>query len=126
MVEDPGVVAHDPVTDVESGRLAIRLVSNPRGVVVTLTGELDLATTPELDRQLAAIDRTQITRLLIDLGGVTFMDSTGLASIIRAHHLAESNGHILLLRRGTSQVQRLFEVTGVGERLTFEDDPGPD
>jgi anti-sigma B factor antagonist len=90
--------------------------------VVALEGELDLETTPEFDRQLACIDETQIARLLIDLTGVTFMDSTGLSSIVRAHHLATANGHTLVLRRGARQVQRLFALTGMDERLAFADD----
>jgi anti-anti-sigma factor len=49
------------------------------------------------------------------------MDSTGLASIIRAQRDANSNGHDLALRRGSGQVQRLFELTGFGDRVTFED-----
>jgi anti-anti-sigma factor len=120
-VDGPIAAAENLATNGRSDRLTVRLTSDARGVVVTLEGELDLETTPEFDRQLAAIDKTQLTRLLIDLGGVEFMDSTGLSSIIRAHSVAESNGHVLVLRRGSNQVRRLFELTGVDDRLTFED-----
>jgi anti-sigma B factor antagonist len=102
------------------GALGIQLVADARGIVVILDGELDLETAPELDRKLGQIDETHVTRILIDLSGVTFMDSTGLASIIRALNFAQSNGHSLVLRRGSNQVQRLFTLTGVNERLTFE------
>ncbi len=108
--------------DVGADRLSVRLIGDSRSVVVVLAGELDLETTPELDRQLAGIDETQIARLVIDLSGVTFMDSTGLSSIVRASHFATSNGHTLVLRQGARQVQRLFALTGVDERLAFEDD----
>ncbi len=50
------------------------------------------------------------------------MDSTGLGSIVPAHRFVESNRHTLVLRRGSRQVQRLFELTGIADRLTFEDD----
>jgi anti-sigma B factor antagonist len=90
------------------------------GGVLTLEGELDLETAPEVDRQLDRILATQVTRVLIDLSGVTFMDSTGLSSIVRASRFAESNGHRLVLRREPRQVQRLFELTGIESRLTFE------
>jgi anti-sigma B factor antagonist len=122
LVDDPGVAAHDAAINGVSGRLTVQLVTDAGAAAVTVVGELDLETTPEFDRRLAGIDVTQITRLLIDLGGVTFMDSTGLSSIVRAHQRAESHGHTLVLRRGSRQVQRLFEVTGIDERLTFEDD----
>lgn len=96
--------ALEAVEDGGSRRLTVQVLSDARGVVVRLEGELDLETATELDRQLAAIDLSQVTRLLIDLGGVTFMDSTGLRSIVRAQRLADANGHALLLRRGSPQV----------------------
>jgi anti-sigma B factor antagonist len=105
-----------------SGRLTIDVLTDARGIAVKLDGELDLATVPQFDRQLARIEATKVSRVLIDLSGVSFMDSAGLRSIVRAHHFAESNNHRLVLRRGTRQVQRLFELTGIDERLTFEDD----
>jgi anti-anti-sigma factor len=99
----------------------IELAADAQGMVVTVGGELDLETAPMLDRALGDIDETQVRRLLIDLRRVTFMDSTGLASIVRAHQFAQSNGQALVLRRGSRQVQRLFQLTGVDARLTFVD-----
>ena len=106
----------------EPGRLTVRLTADAHGLALRLEGEFDLETAREFDRHLAAIDQAHVTRVLIDLRGVTFMDSRGLASIVRAHRLAEANGHALVLRRGSNQVRRLFALTGIDERLTFEDD----
>lgn len=105
----------------ESGRLTVELTTDAQSAAVRLEGELDLETAVEFDRQLAVIDGG-ITRLLIDLSGVAFMDSTGLGSIVRAHQSAEANGCAFVVRRGSHQVQRLFALTGVDERLTFEDE----
>jgi anti-sigma B factor antagonist len=115
------VPADDAARLVEPGRLTVQLITDAQGVALTLDGELDLETCVEFDRRLAAIDQARIGRLLIDLGGVTFMDSRGLSSIVRAHQSAEANGHTLVVRRGSNQVQRLFALTGIDERLTFED-----
>jgi anti-anti-sigma factor len=104
-----------------SGRLQIRRSVDPRGIVLTLTGELDLETTPEFDEQVREIDGANPRRLLLDLAGIEFMDSTGLAAILRAQRSADSNGHDLSLRSGSEQVKRLFDLTGITERLTFED-----
>ena len=68
------------------------------------------------------IERHDVPRLLIDLGAVTFMDSAGLSAIVRAHRSAAARGRALVLRRGPGQVQRLFRLTGVHDRLTFADD----
>jgi anti-sigma B factor antagonist len=105
-----------------ANRLTVRLVTDAQGIALSLEGELDLETTREFDRHLAALDLDHVRRVLIDLRGVSFMDSRGLSSIIRAHQLAQANGHDLVVRRGSNQVQRLFALTGVDERLTFEDD----
>jgi anti-sigma B factor antagonist len=115
---DRGVPDRDRGT---SEQLMIGLEPDPQGVRIRLVGEVDLATAPELDRLLDELALDGHSRLLIDLTGVEFMDSTGLASILRALHVAHNNGHRLSVRRGSPQVQRLFELTGVVYRLTFED-----
>jgi anti-anti-sigma factor len=104
-----------------SERLRIGLEPDSSGVRIRLDGELDLATAPELDRLLDELARHGHSRLLVDLTGLKFMDSTGLASIVRALRTADDNGHRLSVRRGSPQVQRLFELTGIVDRLTYED-----
>jgi anti-anti-sigma factor len=103
------------------GHLGIQRKPDAQGIVVALTGELDLASAPELDRQLRDLDDTNPGRLLIDLSGLEFIDSTGLALMVRAQQAANGNGHKLSLRRGPAQIQKLFEVTRLVEHFTFED-----
>jgi anti-sigma B factor antagonist len=103
------------------GHLRIELAPDAEGLVVALAGELDLASVPELDQCLQELTGTDPGRLLIDLSGLDFMDSTGLALMVRAHRSAETNGHSLALRRGPAQVQRLFELTRLVDHFTFED-----
>jgi anti-sigma B factor antagonist len=120
--DDPWVVGGDAGGIGVSGRLTVEWITGVQALTVRLEGELDLETSQEFDRQLAAIDASRLQRLVIDLRGVTFMDSRGLSSIVRAHQSAEENGYALVLRRGSNQVQRLFALTGVDERLTFDDE----
>ena len=101
--------------------LQIQRVRTPDGVVLKLHGELDISTAAELERQLPAFDQDGFGRLLIDLEHVEFMDSTGLALIVRAAQGAEMSGYQLHLRSGSRQVQRLFELTGLLDRFSFED-----
>jgi anti-sigma B factor antagonist len=102
------------------GSIAIERLTDAQGVVVALHGELDLATARELELHLREIEATHPGRLLIDLTDLEFMDSTGLAVMIRAHQSAQTNGHRLAFRPGPPQVQRLFELTGMLDRFTFE------
>lgn len=120
--EDPWVAGGDVAGVSVSGRLTVQWITGVQALTLRLEGELDLETAQELDHQLAAIDKARLTRLVIDLHGVTFMDSRGLSSIVRAHQSAQENGYAVVLRRGSNQVQRLFALTGVDERLTFDDE----
>jgi anti-anti-sigma factor len=94
-----------------------------RRVCVRAAGELDLATAEELSAQLKAV-LTEPRHVVLDLGEVTFMDSTGLAAIIGGLNCArESGGQMEIARPLPAQPQRLLELTGVLERLTFTATP---
>ncbi len=89
--------------------------------VITLGGELDLASAPELERELRDAEGTGPARVVIDLRELGFMDSTGLQALLRARERASSNTYELMLRRGPHQVQRVFELTKTDDAFTFED-----
>jgi anti-sigma B factor antagonist len=89
---------------------------------VTLNGELDLATVAQLDEALS--ERARGVTVILDLSGLTFMDSSGLRAIPGAHgRLVEANGRLVLIP-GCRQVQRIFEITGVDNHLEFAPAPG--
>lgn len=90
-------------------------------VVLALSGELDLASAPMLERELREAEALGPSRLVIDLGGLAFMDSTGLQALLRARERANNNRHQLSLRRAPHQVQRVFELTKTVDAFTFED-----
>lgn len=104
-----------------ASRLQLACEAAPQGVRLRLVGELDLASAPDLDRALDALATDGHDSVLIDLSGVTFMDSRGLASIARAYRHAEQSGGRVVLHRGPPQVQRLFEITATLNRFTFDD-----
>ena len=89
--------------------------------MLEVRGELDISTVPELARRLAEAEGENPTRIVIDLSELSFMDSTGLALIIRARQAAETHGRELRLRRASRQVLRLFEVAGIADHFTFDE-----
>jgi anti-sigma B factor antagonist len=101
----------------------VEVTFEERATVVTVTGELDLATTPALEAEL---ERTSSGPevVILDLRGVSFMDSTGLSLLVKAQRRAEDSGQRLAIVRGGAQVQRLLSLTGVAERLILIDEPG--
>lgn len=90
--------------------------------VIAVSGELDLASGPQLEEELSAID-PEVSLVVIDLRRLEFMDSTGLSIIVRAHQRLAEQERDLSLVRGSPQVQRLLDLTGVAERVRLVDAP---
>jgi anti-sigma B factor antagonist len=87
---------------------------------LTLAGELDIGSVPILHAAVARICETGSARALtLDLSGLLFIDSTGLAEIILTSRLCERDAVELRLTPGSSGVQRLFELTGLIDALPF-------
>jgi len=91
--------------------------------VISVSGELDLASSPALEEELERVARSDAQLVVVDLRSLEFMDSTGLSVLVRAHQRAEENGRRLGLINGSQQVQRLLTLTGVADRLTLTDVP---
>src|SRR5215217_3145560 len=89
--------------------------------VVTPLGELDLGTVDELDATVAARPDT-CPRLVLDLSGLTFFDTSGMRLVVETLQDAQRSGISLALVRGTEDVQRLFALAGMHDRLPFFDD----
>ena len=64
-----------------------------------------------------------VRHVVLDLRGLTFMDSSGLHELVRQNEFARSNRHNLAVVRGTDTIERLLEVTGVRDHLVLVDDP---
>jgi anti-sigma B factor antagonist len=96
---------------------------NGRTAVVAVSGELDLASGPELEEQLDRLTGPEIQLVVVDLRQLDFMDSTGLSIIVRAHQRLADEGCEVGLVKGSQQVQRLLDLTGVAERLRLVDTP---
>lgn len=87
---------------------------------LTLRGELDLASVRQLEEGLAAIDEQAPVRITIDLGELAFIDSSGLRVLLLADTRAREHGYELVLLPGQEPVQRVFEMTGALDVLSFE------
>jgi anti-anti-sigma factor len=87
--------------------------------VVSPQGELDMATVGAVDRELKELRSEGVARILLDLGGLTFMDSSGLHLITRWVNEASKDGFELELEPGPPAVQRIFELTAVTDTLPW-------
>lgn len=84
-------------------------------LLIAVTGELDAATAGDL-RDHVVPDQGDVH---LDLSGVDFIDSSGLAAIIESHlRLSAVNSRLLIVDRSPA-VQRVFELSGVADRLNL-------
>jgi anti-anti-sigma factor len=87
---------------------------------LSLSGELDLAAVPSLEAQVRRVCAQTSTRgVTLDLGGLSFIDSTGLAAIVLVSGLCAKHSFSFELLPGPRAVQRLFERTGLIDALPF-------
>lgn len=86
---------------------------------LVLRGELDMAWASVLDAALRRLCTAEADRVVVDLSELTFMDSTGLRSVLLGRDLCDEHNCDFMLIPGPPQVQRLFEVTGLLEQLPF-------
>ncbi len=89
---------------------------------VVLTGELDLSTVGKVQDELDRVESSAPPVLVLDLSGLTFLDSTGLRCVVTADERARDAGRRLVIVRGPDPVQRVFTITKLDERLEMVDD----
>lgn len=81
--------------------------------IVTVAGELDVHTAPQLDAQLSPLTRTAEPSIIVDLTDVKFIDSTGLGILVTAlKHVRENEGKLNVVVT-TPRVLRVFALTGL-------------
>ena len=88
-------------------------------VKVIPAGELDIATVGDLQSELDDLIEAGFGRIVIDLRGVDFIDSTGLHLLVSAHERAKNEDWQLAIIPGRHAVQQVFEITGTIEDLPF-------
>jgi anti-sigma B factor antagonist len=106
-------------------QLAVEARTHRRTALVALRGELDLVTVSKVAEVLDGLELQAegVRHLVLDLRGLTFMDSSGLHELIKQNEFARSNRHNLAVVRGTDAIQRVLKLTRVEEMLVLVDDP---
>lgn len=89
--------------------------------VIALEGELDLAVVALARRELDAA--REATLLVIDLRGLTFLDSSGIHMLLEAEDRCAARDCPFFVVRAPARVHRALEVIGLGDRFALIDDP---
>jgi anti-sigma B factor antagonist len=98
-------------------QLQVEVRHEPDRVIISLIGELDMASAPTLQSAVEAAELESRELVVLDLRGLEFIDSTGLRVILAVRKLCAEGGQELAVTRGSQQVERLLDVTGVADHL---------
>jgi anti-sigma B factor antagonist len=98
--------------------LAIRAESHEGRAVVSLAGELDVASAADLEAVIVRVCREDTTELVLDMTSVEFIDSSGLNAILRAKMLCVRRGCSFLMTPAQEPAQRTLRTMGVDDRLS--------
>jgi anti-anti-sigma factor len=105
--------------------LTLCVHSGDAGIVVAVSGEVDVCTEGSLQRVLLRIMRERGARLLLDVSGVSFMDCAGLRALLTTRRRAERRGGFMRLVAASAEVRRIIELTGAHEALAVDRDATP-
>jgi anti-anti-sigma factor len=103
--------------------LRCEIVRNGHAAWVQPFGELDLDTVHRVDAALEELRGDGCPEVVLDLRGLTFMDSTGLRLVIRWDTTAREDGFQFAIVPGRDVVQRVFRLTGMDAHLTVAEPP---
>ena len=101
--------------------LAIQVTNGGSRCIVQLCGELEMASAPACRLALDAVLDEGGADVLIDLRGLTFLDSTGLSTLLQAHVVGAERARRVSFIPGDRTVQRVFEITEMDSRVEWAD-----
>ena len=105
---------------IEAGALSITVrIDDDEVYVIGLFGEADLDSADTLEATIAKWQRDR--PVVVDLSGLDFIDSSGIAVLFRAVARSRKGGHELRLLRGSARVDRIFVIAGLAGALPFVD-----
>jgi anti-sigma B factor antagonist len=93
--------------------------------VISVTGEIDLYTAPKLQSELMSALSGSPARLIVDMSGVDFCDSTGMNVLLAAQRMAREHGGNVELSGPRPAVRKILQVTGLESVFTVTGDGAP-
>ena len=101
--------------------MPIAITSRDNALTIALSGEIDHHGAREMMTQLTdAIAERLPTRLVLDLSGVTFMDSSGIAVLLRARRQLAHSGGALRVVNIPAQARRVLDAAGIGRLISLD------
>lgn len=83
--------------------------------LVQVSGEVDMSNSPKVREALMSLTKRQVPAIVVDLAGVTYMDSSGIATLVEGLQEAMGYGGKFRLAALTPKVRQVFELARLGE-----------
>jgi anti-sigma B factor antagonist len=107
----------------EPPELRVALTDAAGRCVLAITGELDIGSAPTLrDALLGLLARDDVPDVWLDLSGVSFLDSSGLAVLLMGARRWKAEGRRLVLTRPTRVARRVIDLTGAAPAFEFDEE----
>lgn len=90
--------------------LPVSITQEDGHVIVRPTGEIDLSRAPSFRESLMRVSQQRPHRMIVDLEDVSYMDSSGVATLVEAMQTARKSGYSLVLCRMDDRVRSIFEI----------------
>lgn len=103
--------------------LEVEATENGAVTVLALTGELDISGIGRVEEELRQVEEKSPGAVVLDLRGLTFMDSSGLRLVLEADMRARREARRFAIVPGPESVHRVFLIALLDKRLEFVDDP---
>ena len=110
---------HDEAVSTRVGGGGFSVVVEPQGNV-RVAGEIDIATAPALQEAIESASSDRDGDVVVDLGSVDFIDSSGMNVFVRCYKPLEAAGRALVLRRPSPTVRRALDAGGITTFLRVE------
>jgi anti-sigma B factor antagonist len=99
-------------------RFAVAAQTTTTGSTLTIRGDLDASTAPEVLKEIEGITVSGGELLVVDLAGLTFCDSSGITALIAAHNVAEAANADMVLVSAPAQLTRTLGLIGLAGFFT--------
>jgi anti-anti-sigma factor len=109
------------VSEVSDG-LRIDVSADAAPALVALSGEMDIVSAGSFTEAMAELEDSASDGIVIDVGGLTFIDSSGINALVQAVRAFATRGGRAVLASPGAHIQRVFQITHVGEIVTVAAD----
>lgn len=110
----------------EEGLLRFRVGRDGATETLYVSGELDIASAPALERMVAGTLDGQGEEFCLDVSALNFMDSTGARALLQIHNRVESVGRRLVILSPTRPVWRVLRIMGLDQVMDVRLSPNGD